>query len=181
MSEKLFIDNRRFASFLKNIQSEDFKIRCKVTDYLEKYSFTEEQLEMVVPYFTHNEWSKISSFQHSNLTERFIRSYADNLVWLSVSFWWKFDINFTREMKDKLDWRPICTHLNIDSKFVREFRDYINWHYIALFQPLKFDFVKEWKEELKFYTKDISTNERINDNTRNRILAYLVNIKYNGV
>lgn len=173
MSKKLYINKKQFNFVLKNIQSNDHKTKLEAVKYLETHSFIEEQLEQLVPYFTHNEWSKISSFQHSNLTERFIRCYANELVWLSISFWWNFDINFTREMKDYLDWRPICTHLKIDSKFVKEFSDYIKWHYIALFQPLKLDFVKDWKEELKPYTKDISTNEKISDKERFKILNYL--------
>lgn len=174
MIEKSFVDEKQFKFVFNNIQSEDISVKNRAVEYLENYYFTEEQIEKLTPYFTHNEWSKVSSHQHNVLSEKFIRMHANSLVWLSISFWWKFDVNFTREMKNKLDWRPVCSHLPIDNKFVREFYDYIKWHYIALFQKFNFKFVKQWKMELRDHINDINENKKITEENKEKYIKYLL-------
>lgn len=167
-----YIDKNHFDFVFRFVQL-NFGNRVKVIWYLEHFKFTEEQLEQLAPYFNDDEWRKVSSYQ-LQLSNNFIRSHADHLHWMIISFHYIFDINFIREMKDKLDWRPICGHnYKIDSKFIREFYNYIDWHFIARFQLFDWKFVKEWKEELRAYLIQILENDKLEN--RKEYVDYLNN------
>lgn len=168
--DRHFIDEENFNFVLKLIKSNIPIQRIETTRFLENFYFTEEQLETLAPYFEQENWGQVSTFQREVLTEQFVRNHRDQLRWLSVSFHWRFDLNFLREMKDYVDWRPLCSHIKMDEVFIREFYDYIKWNFFIKFQDFDFNFFNKYKMELKPYAEDIIENEHIPPEVRMRML-----------
>ena len=92
------------------------------------------------------DWEKIS--RESELSEEFIREYADQVDWYCISAYQKLSEDFIREFKDKVNWNYISKYQRLSEDFIREFRYKVNWNYISKYQHLSKEFIEEFNDKL---------------------------------
>ena len=83
-----------------------------------------------------------------NLTEDFIREFADRLDWGYISAYQHLSEDFIREFKDRVNWSLISKHQRLSEDFIREFKDRVNWSLISTYQHLSEDFIWEFKDKV---------------------------------
>ncbi len=79
-------------------------------------------------------WSSVSLIP--NLSEDFIRKFADNVNWFYISERQTLSEDFIREFKDKVNWSRISHAQKLSENFIREFQDKVNWLTISINQKL---------------------------------------------
>ena len=92
------------------------------------------------------DWGYISAYQH--LSEDFIREFKDWLDWSNVSAFQYLSEDFIREFKDRVNWSLISKHQRLSEDFIREFADKVNWCWISIYQRLSEDFIREFKDRV---------------------------------
>ena len=68
-------------------------------------------------------WDQISEDLHADLSESFIREYADQLNWTKLARYKKFSKDLIREFKDKLDWVYASANQDFTNDMIEEFID----------------------------------------------------------
>ena len=91
-------------------------------------------------------WSNISYRQ--KLSEDFIREFKDKVSWSIISYYQKLSEDFIKEFQDKVDWDFISGHQKLSEDFIREFQDMVNWDYISKYQKLSEDFIREFSDKV---------------------------------
>ena len=125
----------------------------KINYYLSNYLFTEDQLYTLAPLAGYYQWIKIS--MHQELSENFIRNFANHLLWDRLIRYQKnITLDLIREFQDEFDdvvWKEFCIGKKLHNNVIREWKDKVDWSFVAKFGKFDFNFVKEWKDELKYY------------------------------
>ncbi len=85
---------------------------------------------------------------HINLSEKFIREFADKINWINVSFYQKLSEEFIKEFSDKVDWFYISYRQKLSIEFIKEFSDKINWHVICRSTKLSKTFLKKFQHQI---------------------------------
>ena len=91
-------------------------------------------------------WGNISIYQH--LSEDFIREFANEVEWECISECQHLSEAFIREFKDRVCWYDISTYQRLSEDFIREFKDRVDWDWIAKYQRLSKNFIREFKDWL---------------------------------
>jgi hypothetical protein len=107
-------------------------------------------------------WSSVS--QIPNLSEDFIREFADYVDWNKISEKQTLSEDFIREFKDKVYWKFISERFILSEDFIREFQDKMKnlWHIISRNQTLSEDFIREFQNKVKWYY--ISGRQKLSEN-----------------
>ena len=113
------------------------------------------------------DWFYISRSQ--KLSEDFIREFQDKVDWKWISYYQTLSEDFIKEFQDKVDWKLISYYQKLSEDFVREFKDKVNWDWISKNQTLSEDFIREFKDKVKWYP--IRLNENISDETKRNLRA----------
>lgn len=96
------------------------------------------------------DWVDVS--WHPNLSESFIREFADKLNWRAISVRQALSESFIREFADRVDWTCVSQCQFLSEEFMREFQYNLNWFAIPACQKLSEDFVWEFKDTLDLQT-----------------------------
>ena len=106
-------------------------------------------------------WSSVS--QIPNLSEDFIREFADYVDWNKISEKQTLSEDFIREFQDKVEWYRISTYQKLSEDFIREFKDKVNWNNILRNQRLSEDFIREFQDKMKNLWHIISSNQTLSE------------------
>ena len=104
-------------------------------------------------------WNLLSC--HEDLTEDFIRKFADKVDWYCISEYQHLSEDFIREFADKVNWCPISIYQHLSEEFIREFADRVNWICISEYQYLSEDFIREFKDRVDWFY--ISEHQRLSE------------------
>ena len=95
------------------------------------------------------EWIDISKFEE--LSEEFIRQFANNIDWYWISRNQKLSKQFIREFADKVNWYWIVVtqHQRLNKKFIREFADRVDWNKISYYGLLSNSLIRKLTNKVK--------------------------------
>ena len=90
-------------------------------------------------------WSHVS--ERSDLSEDFIRQYAEQLNWyrLSQNEYFIFTEEFADEFKDKIWWKGLSRR-PLTEQFIKRFKDYVDWKAISFKKYLSDDFIAKYAD-----------------------------------
>lgn len=89
---------------------------------------TEEELRLKAKNYEPADWYHCSYIE--NLSEDFIREFADKVRWSSISYNQNLSENFIAEFETKVSWAAISEKQNISEEFIEKFKDKICWDYL---------------------------------------------------
>jgi hypothetical protein len=75
----------------------------------------------------HVDWDQVCD----DLSEDFIREFADKLNWLHVSRNSRLSENVIRDFKDQVDWPAVSMSQQLSEPFIEEFCDRISWEQLS--------------------------------------------------
>lgn len=84
------------------------------------------------------------------LSEDFIRTFAEKVDWKSISFSQVLSEDFIREFHDKVAWDVISYRQVLSEGFIREFSEILNWEYISRSQKLSIGFICEFEDKINW-------------------------------
>ena len=124
----------------RNKLNEQF-VRRHLTDLKKGYSF----------------WSDVSS--HVELSEQFIREYADKINWEYISKYQKLSEQFIEEFKDEVHWENIIIKQSLNEQFIKKHWKKISihlnsgwkWREMLKKQKLGRRFMREHAKEIPWY------------------------------
>jgi len=90
------------------------------------------------------DWTSIS--RNQRLSEDFIREFADKVGWYFISWFQNLSEDFIREFADEVDWTNISIHHELSEDLIREFADKLDWDWVLQYQKLSPEFKREMKE-----------------------------------
>jgi hypothetical protein len=95
-------------------------------------------------------WTQIAA--NYNLTEEFIREFADKVDWACICMYQKLSEDFIREFQDKVHWDRICSNQKFSESFIREFEKEVKpyFYFISLYQELTEDFIREYTDKVNW-------------------------------
>ena len=91
-------------------------------------------------------WKELSRIH--NLSEDFIREFADRVDWYYVSEYQKLSESFIKEFAGKVDWYCISAYQKLSESFIREFADKVDWYCISAYQKLSEVFIEEYSNNI---------------------------------
>ena len=93
-------------------------------------------------------WKSVSI--HKDLTEDFIREFADKVDWGWISMYQYLSEDFIKESQHLVDWSAISTYQHLSEDFIREFVYKVDWDNISASQHLSEDFIREFKDKVNW-------------------------------
>lgn len=96
---------------------------------------------------TYLDWKTISS-DNANLSNEFIREYADKLDWDVMNYNIMTE-DFIYQFADKVNWVKVSMRRHLSTKFARKFQDKLDWDTISINSSLlNGEFIREFKDKL---------------------------------
>ena len=105
------------------------------------------------------DWGWISMYQY--LSEDFIKESQHFVDWSAISSYQHLSEDFIREFAHKVDWDNISASQHLSEDFIREFKDKVNWTYISGCQRLSEEFIREFKDKVNW--DFISKHQRLSE------------------
>ena len=93
-------------------------------------------------------WKSVSI--HKDLTEDFIREFADKVDWGWISMYQYLSEDFIKESQHLVDWDWISEKQHLSEDFIREFAYKVDWDNISASQHLSEDFIREFKDKVNW-------------------------------
>ena len=93
-------------------------------------------------------WKSVSI--HKDLTEDFIREFADKVDWGWISMYQYLSEDFIKESQHLVNWSAISSFQHLSEDFIREFAYKVNWDCISANQHLSEDFIREFKDKVNW-------------------------------
>lgn len=118
----------------------------KAYDFSERMDLKDLQKICQAEVINDKDWKCIS--KHQQLSEDFIREFADKVYWDYISARQQLSEDFMREFADKVDWKCISIFQHLSEAFIREFADKVDWDCISKYQHLSEDFIQEFKDKV---------------------------------
>ena len=101
----------------------------KAYDFSERMDLKDLQKICQAEVINDKDWKCIS--KHQQLSEDFIREFADKVYWDYISARQQLSEDFMREFADKVDWKCISIFQHLSEAFIREFADKVDWDCIS--------------------------------------------------
>lgn len=94
---------------------------------------------------------EIDKTLYIQLTENFIREYADYLEWDDIS-WYNQNLSedFMREFRDKIDWYNASSEQTLGERFIKEMKYYVDWNIIMGFQVMNLDMRRRYNDMVNY-------------------------------
>lgn len=112
-------------------------MKGKIRHKLKYKKYTEDQLKIFIDKFGDDEdfWMIISAMQE--LSEEFMREYADKIYWDNATTSQKMSEQFMIEYADKLNWDHLCRFgRNLSEQFIDQYADKVNWYYLFKYKKV---------------------------------------------
>ena len=72
------------------------------------------------------DWNTLSASSRENLTEDFIREFADKVNWYYISLYQHLSEDFIREFANRVNWNAVSANQRLSEDFIREFKDKVD-------------------------------------------------------
>lgn len=119
----------------------EFRAYVDWLDVLVYQDLTEDFIVNIIPISDINP-SKLSFIiHHKKLSNRFIRTFSDNIDWFYISKFRTLSEDFIREFKDKVYWPYISKYQELTEDFIQEFKDQVYWPEIVIHQNVTRKFI----------------------------------------
>lgn len=81
-------------------------------------------------------WRVLSGSENLVLSDEFLEEFSDKIVWPWISSYKRLELRDLRRWKNKLYWEGICRNQKLSEEAIREFSDRMKWDIISASQKL---------------------------------------------
>lgn len=82
-----------------------------------------------------------------NISEEFVKHFANSVDWIYLWCHKQFSESFIRDMIQHVSWYHVCQYQALSESFIRDYCDKVDWHYIIAYQNVSEEFLQEFKDK----------------------------------